>query len=95
MSSADDVGALFQVIENFFERMGSTVSAGEESSERDPSPDYYGGSKKRPLGDDPHPVSMGEKKKGFPDDPVDEKKNRLATSQLVSRLLGKHKFHKL
>lgn len=95
MSSADDVGALFQVIENFFERMGSTVSAGEESSERDPSPDYYGGSKKKPLGDDPHPVSIGEKKKGFPDDPVDEKKNRLATSQLVSRLLRKHKFHKL
>lgn len=75
--------------------MGSTVSAGEESSERDPSPDYYGGSKKRPLGDDPHPVSIGEKKKGLPDDPVDERKNRLATSQLVSRLLGKHKFHKL
>lgn len=72
----------YNVIENFFERMGSTVSAGEESSERDPSPDYYGGSKKRPLGDDPHPVSIGEKKKGLPDDPVDEKKNRLATSQL-------------
>lgn len=57
--------------------MGLIVSVGEESLEWDLFFDYYGGFKKKFLGDDLYLVFIGEKKKGFFDDFVDEKKNRL------------------
>ena len=86
---ADVCCVFLQVIENFFERMGSTMSTDERStdgSERGPSPEDVGMMKKRPLGMgvDLHPVPRNEKK-GLSEYPPEQekKKNRLATSQLV------------
>lgn len=75
-----------QVIGNFFERMGSNVGTdrSSEESERGPSPADIGEPmmKKRPLGDDPRPATVLEKKK--PPGYRDEVRNKLATSELVS-----------